>query len=171
MDSFLVSLFLSMGYGLILIRSRQSFNFLLLNPSHNSKFCKGRKTSYVISSSITLRSQKKSCIYLRKEFHFCGTIKLNNHLSPPNYSHKKKLYLTTSPSSIGMVLVQEDDKNHEHVICYLSKGLVGVKIRYSHVEKLTLATFFYVNCFRHYILLRKTTSIALENPMQHILSH
>jgi hypothetical protein len=39
-----------------------------------------------------------------------------------------------------MVLVQEDDDDIEHVIYYLSKSLSGPELRYSHVEKLALAT-------------------------------
>lgn len=38
-----------------------------------------------------------------------------------------------------MVLVQEVDAFKEHVIYYLSCGLVDPKIRYSHVDKLALA--------------------------------
>jgi hypothetical protein len=37
-----------------------------------------------------------------------------------------------------MVLVQEDDELHEHVIYYLSQNLVRPERNYSHVEKLAL---------------------------------
>jgi hypothetical protein len=43
------------------------------------------------------------------------------------------LYLAAVESSIGMVLVQEDDELKEHVIYYLSRGLVGPELKYSHV--------------------------------------
>ena len=39
-----------------------------------------------------------------------------------------------------MVLVQEDEEIHEHVIYYLSQNLIDAEIHYSHVEKLALAT-------------------------------
>ena len=58
--------------------------------------------------------------------------------------------------TIGMVLVQEDEDLHEHVIYYLSRNLIDAKIRYSHVEKLALATVHAVQRLRHYILLRET---------------
>ena len=35
-----------------------------------------------------------------------------------------------------MVLVQEDDFLLEYVIYYLSRGLVGLELNYSHIEKL-----------------------------------
>jgi hypothetical protein len=46
-------------------------------------------------------------------------------LWPPNYNKYFLLYLVTAESTIGMVLVQEDDLLEEHVIYYLSRGLVG----------------------------------------------
>ena len=42
--------------------------------------------------------------------------------------------------TIGMVLVQEDEELQEHVIYYLNWNLIYAEIRYSHVEKLALAT-------------------------------
>jgi len=35
------------------------------------------------------------------------------------------LYLATTKPTIGMVLAQEDDAIEEHVIYYISQGLVG----------------------------------------------
>jgi hypothetical protein len=69
-----------------------------------------------------------------------------------------------------MVLVQEDDSHDEHVIYYLSRSLMTTEAKYLHVEKLALAAVQVVQCFRHYILLRKTTVISDCNPMQHILT-
>jgi hypothetical protein len=69
-----------------------------------------------------------------------------------------------------MVLVQEDDAHDEHVIYYLSRSLTSTEIKYQHVEKLALAAVQAVQCFRHYILARKTTVISHCNPMQHILT-
>ena len=61
-------------------------------------------------------------------------------LSPPDYSHDFLIYVVTSQEMIGMVLVQEDEELHEHVIYYVSRSLIDVKLRYTHVEKLALAT-------------------------------
>jgi hypothetical protein len=68
-------------------------------------------------------------------------------LQPPNYNQEFILYSATSDSSIGMVLVQTDDDHIEHVIYYLSKGLVGAELRYPHVEKFALETAFVVQRF------------------------
>ena len=37
-------------------------------------------------------------------------------LSPPDYSCDFLIYVTASQETIGMVLVQEDEELHEHVI-------------------------------------------------------
>ena len=60
-------------------------------------------------------------------------------LSPPDYSRDFLLYIVTIESTIGMVLGQEDDALREHVIYYLSQGLVGSKLCYSPIKNLVYA--------------------------------
>ena len=91
-------------------------------------------------------------------------------LRPPDYSQDFILYLVASESTIGVVLVQEDDKLQENVINYLSCALVGPKLGYSHVEKLALAAVYAVHRLRQYILLRTTMVVANVNPFQYVLS-
>jgi len=91
-------------------------------------------------------------------------------LHPPDYNQDYFLYLAASHSTIGMVLVQEDESETEHVIHYLSRTLNPTELKYSHVEKLALAAVQAVQRFRHYILLRKTTVISDCNPMIYILT-
>ena len=91
-------------------------------------------------------------------------------LHPPNYNQDYYLYLAASYSTIGMVLVQEDEFRTEHVIYYLSRTLNPTELKYSHVEKLALAVVQAVQRFRHYILLRKTMVISDCNPMIYILT-
>jgi hypothetical protein len=85
-------------------------------------------------------------------------------LRTPNYNKDFFLYLAAIDSTIGMVLVQEDDLFSEYVIYYLSRGLVGLEINYSHLEKLALVAVHVVQWFYHYVLFRKTTVIAVVNP-------
>ena len=65
-------------------------------------------------------------------------------LRPPDYSRDFILYLAASELTIGVVLVQEDDKLVEHVVYYLSHALARLELRYSHVEKLALAIVYAV---------------------------
>jgi hypothetical protein len=91
-------------------------------------------------------------------------------LRPPNYNKYFLLYLATAESTIGMVLVQEDDLLEEHVIYYLSRGLVGLELNYSHVEKISLVAMHVFQWFCHYILLCKTIVIVIVNPFQYVLT-
>ena len=75
-------------------------------------------------------------------------------ISPLDYICDFLLYVAASMKTIGMVLVQEGEELQEHVIYYLSWNLINVEIRYSHVEKLALATVHVVQRLRLYILLR-----------------
>jgi hypothetical protein len=90
-------------------------------------------------------------------------------LRPPNYNKDFLLYLVAAESTIGMVVVQEDDLFSEYVIYYLSRGLVGPKLNYSHIEKLALAAVHAAQWFHHYVMFRKTTIIAFMNPFQYML--
>ena len=91
-------------------------------------------------------------------------------LHPPNYAKDYSLYVATSLSTIGMVLVQTDEHDQEHVIYYASKSLLESETRYSHVEKLALETVIVVQKFHHYIFLRTTTVYADSNPMYYVLT-
>ena len=91
-------------------------------------------------------------------------------ISPPNYQKDFLLYLAASDTTVGIVLVQTNDVHIEHVIYYLSRGLVGAELKYPYVEKLALAAAFVVQKFHHYIILRTTTIISDANPMKYILS-
>jgi hypothetical protein len=91
-------------------------------------------------------------------------------LWPPNYNKDFLLYLAAAELTIGMVLVQEDDSFSEYVIYYLSRGLVGLELNYSHLEKLALATVHAVQQFHNYVLFRKTTVVVVMNPFQYMLT-
>jgi len=68
-------------------------------------------------------------------------------LHPPNYHRDYTLYLAAADTTIGMVLVQDDDDGTEHVIYYLSRNLLDTKSRYAYVEKLALAAVCDVHAF------------------------
>ena len=80
------------------------------------------------------------------------------------------MYLVASEPTIGVVLVQEDDKLQEHVVYYLNRAFAGLELRYSHVKKLALAVVYDVQRLHHYILLRTTTLVVDVNPFQYVLS-
>ena len=61
-------------------------------------------------------------------------------LHPSDYYRDYFLYLVAAPSTISMVLVQDDDEGSEHVIYYLSQNLLDTETSYAHVKKLALDT-------------------------------
>ena len=69
-----------------------------------------------------------------------------------------------------MVLVQEDDELHEHIIYYLSRNLVSPELKYSDIEKLALATVHVVQRLWNYILLCKTIVVAYINLFQYVMT-
>ena len=88
---------------------------------------------------------------------------------PPNYQNDYFLYITAAETTIAMVLVQVED-GIEHPIYYLSRNLNDMEVKYSYVEKLSLAVVQAIQIFRQYILLRKTIIVSDCNPMNYILS-
>ena len=91
-------------------------------------------------------------------------------IHPPDYSKDFLLYIVASATTIALGLVQENPIGQEHVIYYASKNLMDSETKYSHVEKLALATVISVQNFHQYILLHTTTVLADQNPMYYILT-
>jgi hypothetical protein len=87
-------------------------------------------------------------------------------LRPPDYGKDFLLYVAIGDSKIDMVLVQEDDVLEEHVIYYLSRGLVGLDLNYSHLEKLALVVVHIFQWFGHYILLHKTIVVVIVKQLE-----
>jgi hypothetical protein len=91
-------------------------------------------------------------------------------ISAPDYNRDYILYVSTSAVSVAGVLVQLGDDNHEHVIYYVSKNLLGPPLKYKHEDKLALTVVLTVQKLCHYILLRTTKVVTDSNPMQYLLS-
>lgn len=84
---------------------------------------------------------QRSCDALKK------VLILSPLLNAPNYRCDFLLHIAAPPSSLIMVLVETHDYRSEHVIYYMSKGLARLKLKYSHVKKLSLSVVFAVNHF------------------------
>ena len=92
-------------------------------------------------------------------------------LQPLDYTKYYSLYVDGSLSSIGMVLVQTDKHDLEHVIYYASKSMLDSETRYPYVEKYSLSIVIVIQKFRHYIFLCITTVYAEYNPMYYFSTH
>ena len=65
-------------------------------------------------------------------------------IHPPDYSKDFLLYVAASTTTIRTVIAQEDQNDQEHMIYYASKNILNSETRYSHVEKIALATLISV---------------------------
>lgn len=64
-------------------------------------------------------------------------------IHPLHYTRDYILYLASSTSTIGIVLVQEDDDGTEHVVYYVSKSLLDTHMSRSWIwNKLLLFKYF-----------------------------
>ena len=92
-----------------------------------------------------MRLLKKDTPFIWDDFAQCAFDNLKHALThapvlqPPNYAQDYSMYVAASLSTIGMVLIQTDEHDQEHVIYSASKSLLDSETRYSHVEKLALA--------------------------------
>src|ERR1051325_146364 len=62
-----------------------------------------------------------------------------------------RLYIEASESTIGIMLVQEDDNHVEYPVYYLSRVLNGPETRYSDIEKLCMCLYFSCIKMKQYI--------------------
>lgn len=72
-------------------------------------------------------------------------------LSAPDFNHPFVLYTDASDMGIGAVLVQVDDSGVEHPVAFFSKKLNHSQVRYSTIEKETLALILALEHFEIYI--------------------
>lgn len=61
---------------------------------------------------------------------------------PPIQGEPLILYISATDSSLGALLVQQDDNKKERAIYYISKTLVSYEMSYSIIEKACLALVF-----------------------------
>lgn len=66
-------------------------------------------------------------------------------------------------STIGIVLVNEDDKIQEHVIYYLIRGLKVREHKLLRVDNLALEIVHVIHRLYHYILLKKAIFVSNVN--------
>ena len=53
-----------------------------------------------------------------------------------------RLYIVAQEKSLGALCVQENEEGKEVALCYLSRTLVGAKLKYSPIEKMCLSLIF-----------------------------
>jgi hypothetical protein len=78
------------------------------------------------------------------------------------------IYIATEDAVIGAVLTQVME-GKEHIITYLSWGLIDTETRYSFIEKLCLSLFYACSKLRHYLLSSTCIVACQANVIKHML--
>ena len=73
-------------------------------------------------------------------------------LIPPREGKPLKFYISATQESIGSLLAYDNEDGHEQAIFYLSRILNPIECKYSIVEKLCLALYFFAFKLRYYML-------------------
>ncbi|GMP48863.1 hypothetical protein CsSME_00016061 [Camellia sinensis var. sinensis] len=79
------------------------------------------------------------------------------------------LYLTSTPKSIGALLVQDVD-GVERPVYYISRKIRGAEVRYTPVERHCLALVFTAQKLRHYFLAHQIQIVTRSDPIRYLLS-
>ncbi|XP_028070435.1 uncharacterized protein LOC114272919 [Camellia sinensis] len=79
------------------------------------------------------------------------------------------LYLTSTPKSIGALLVQDVD-GAERPVYYISRKIRGAEVRYTPVERHCFALVFTAQKLRHYFLVHQIQIVTISDPIRYLLS-
>jgi hypothetical protein len=90
-------------------------------------------------------------------------------LVPPQKHKPFKLYLSANECAIGSSIIQEFE-GKEHVIYYVTRGLLDVETMYSPVERLCLCLYFSCTKLRHYLLSAECIVVCKDDVSKYMLS-
>ncbi|XP_050938837.1 uncharacterized protein LOC127148684 [Cucumis melo] len=91
-------------------------------------------------------------------------------LSAPAVGKPLILYIAAQETPLGVLLAQENDKDKECALYYLSRTLTGAELNYSPIEKMCLVLFFAIDKLRHYMQAFTIHLVAKADPVKYILS-
>jgi len=72
--------------------------------------------------------------------------------------------------SLGTLLAQNNDQNHEQAIYYLSRIMIGAEHRYNLIKKECLALVFAIQKMRHYLVGQHIHVISRVNPLRLLMT-
>jgi hypothetical protein len=89
---------------------------------------------------------------------------------PPIHGKPLIMYISTTNSALGELLAQNDQKEKERAIYYISQTLVGYELNYTPIEKSFLSMVFAAQKLRYYMLSHQTQLIEKIDPLNYLLS-
>ena len=91
-------------------------------------------------------------------------------LMPPKRGRNLKLYISSSESSIGSMLAQDNDTGLKQAVYNLSRILTPVEQFYAPIERLCLSLYFASQKLRAYMLPVSTYIICQTDVIKYMLS-
>jgi len=79
-------------------------------------------------------------------------------------------YVKAMDHSLGALLTQKNDKDHEQAIYYLSRTLIEAEFRYNPIEKKCLAFIFAIQKTRYYLVDQTIHVIFRVNPFRILMT-
>jgi hypothetical protein len=80
------------------------------------------------------------------------------------------LYIAVQEQSLGALLAQKNEAEKEKALYYLNQKLTRAELKYSPIEKMCLALFFFIHKLRHYMQAHIIHLIAKVDQVKYILS-
>ncbi|KAL1294512.1 hypothetical protein AAHE18_19G146400 [Arachis hypogaea] len=81
-----------------------------------------------------------------------------------------KLYIAASVNTIGCMLAQDDEKENEWMVYYLSRVLTDIETRYSPIEKLCLSLYYACMKLKYYMVAKSIKVVAQTDLIKYMLS-
>lgn len=100
------------------------------------------------------------------ELKFLKTFIFN--LSPYDLERNLLVYVSTTLSSLGEMLTQQEDEGKERAIYYIRKTFIDYEMRYTPIEKMYFVIIFATKKLRYYMLGNTTYIIAFFYPLRYI---
>ena len=88
----------------------------------------------------------------------------------PIQDYPLKLYLSVANESIGCLLAQNNSKDHEQPMYYLSRVLNPTETKYTPIEKLCLVLYFACTKLKHYLIKSRVYVVAQTDLMKYMLN-
>ncbi|KAL0290630.1 UNVERIFIED_CONTAM: hypothetical protein Sangu_2566600 [Sesamum angustifolium] len=80
------------------------------------------------------------------------------------------LYVATQERSVGILLAQKNDEGKENALYYLSRMMTPNELKYSPIEKLSLALIFSIHKLKHYFQSHCIHLASKADPLKYVMA-
>ncbi|KAL0378566.1 UNVERIFIED_CONTAM: Transposon Tf2-12 polyprotein [Sesamum radiatum] len=91
-------------------------------------------------------------------------------LVAPVHERPLILYVAAQERSVGILLAQKNDEGKENALYYLSRTMTPNELKYSPIEKLSLALLFAIQKLKHYFQSHSIHLVSKANPLKYVMT-